>query len=141
MSSWNFINHVKHMIMHKTLKDQHNINNSKLIHPLNTSWTKNTKDSSLHKFSQIIYFIQMFTTIQLIRPHIPFNFFWNKWQLKRKKITNHCLKRIEPSSSKKPRGMIVTTPSDIFVFLRIKNKSKPRVLSNYTKTLKKPSPQ
>ncbi len=69
--------------------------------------------------------------------------------MKRKKITNHCLKRIEPSSSmelgqssmKKPRGMIVTTPSDIFVFLRIKNKSKPRVLSNYTKTLKKPSPQ
>jgi len=64
------------MIMHKTLKDiQHNINNSKLIHPLNTSRTKNAKDSSLHKFSQIVYFIQMFAIVQLTKLHISFNVF------------------------------------------------------------------
>ncbi len=88
------------MIRHKTLKDQHNVNNSKLIHPLNTSITKNAKDSSLHKFSQIIYFIQMFTTIQLTRLHIPFNFFEINGNCREKKFTNHCFKRlIEPSSS------------------------------------------
>jgi hypothetical protein len=100
MSSWNSINHVKLMIMHKTLKDiQHNINNSKLIHPLNTSRTKNAKDSSLHKFSQIVYFIQMFTIVQLTKLHISFNVFEINGNYREKIITYHCLNILERSSS------------------------------------------